>query len=66
MKLELKGKKTLPELIALFEDGKTYGGSVIDEVMNHAKNVLSEDEVKALGKHFTADTRCGAALIFHA
>lgn len=66
MKLELKGKKTLSELLSLFEDGKRYGGTEFAEVMNHAKNVLSEDEVKALGKHFTADKRCGAVLIFHA
>lgn len=65
MKFDLKGKKTLPELLALFEDGKRYGGDEFAEVMNHAKNVLAEEEVKMLGKHFEADKRCGAVLIFH-
>lgn len=64
MSLELKGKKTLSELLELFEDKQMIGKDDFSDLMNHAQQVLSEDESKKLCSHFFENPRCGAVLTF--
>lgn len=65
MKLEVKGKRTLPEILSVFEDGKRYYGPDYANAMNHAKNVLSKEEFSELVKHFQPLPRFGSVLVFH-
>lgn len=52
MKLNLKGKRTKEELLALLEDNKVYGGDVIHELLHHAGQVLPKEDVTEISRHF--------------
>lgn len=62
--MELKGKKTLAELLDLFEDKQMVGKDEFSALMNHAQQVLSKEDSQTLCSHFFENSRCGAVLTF--
>lgn len=52
VKLNLKGKRTKEELLALLEDNRVYGGDVLGELLHHASQVLPKEDVTEISRHF--------------